>query len=106
MKVLAIIPARKGSKGIIGKNLINFSGKPLIQWSIEAALKSKVITDVVVSSDGDEILEYAEKNRDILTIKRPKELAEDTSKTAPVLLHALEELKHKNYDYLILLQPT
>ena len=106
MKVLAIIPARKGSKGIIGKNLINFSGKPLIQWSIEAALKSKVITDVVVSSDGDEILEYAEKNRDILTIKRPKELAEDTSETAPVLLHALEELKHKNYDYLILLQPT
>ena len=54
MKVVAIIPARGGSKGIPRKNLIKFLGKPLIQWSIEAALKSKVITDVVVSSDDTE----------------------------------------------------
>ena len=56
MKVIAIIPARGGSKGIPRKNLVNFLGKPLIEWSIEAALKSKYITDVVVSSDDDEIL--------------------------------------------------
>lgn len=106
MKVVAIIPARGGSKGISKKNLINFLGKPLIQWSIEAALKSKFITDVVVSSDDDEILEEAKKNKNVITLKRPKELAEDNSRTEPVLLHALENLKDKKYDYLILLQPT
>lgn len=106
MKVVAIIPARGGSKGILKKNLINFLGKPLIQWSIEAALKSKFITDVVVSSDDDEIIEEAKRNKNVITLKRPKELAEDNSRTEPVLLHALENLKDKKYDYLILLQPT
>lgn len=106
MKVIAIIPARGGSKGIPRKNLVNFSGKPLLQWSIEAALKSKYITNVVVSSDDDEILHEAQRNKEVLVIKRPLELAQDNSKTEPVLSHVLESLKEIKFDYLILLQPT
>ena len=106
MKVIAIIPARGGSKGIPRKNLVNFSGKPLMQWSIDAALKSTYITDVVVSSDDDEILNVAQVHKRVLAIKRPKELAQDNSKTAPVLTHVLESLKEVKYDYLILIQPT
>lgn len=106
MKVVAIIPARGGSKGIPRKNLVNFSGKPLIQWSIEAALNSKYITEVVISSDDDEILNLAQKNKGVLIIKRPLEFAQDNSKTEPVLIHVLESLKDVNFDYLILLQPT
>ena len=106
MKVIAIIPARGGSKGIPRKNLVNFSGKPLIQWSIDVALKSTYITDVVVSSDDDEILNVAQANEGVLAIKRPIKLAQDNTKTAPVLTHVLESLKEVKYDYLILLQPT
>jgi CMP-N,N'-diacetyllegionaminic acid synthase len=106
MKVIAIIPARGGSKGIPRKNLVNFSGKPLMQWSIDAALKSKYITDVVVSSDDDEILNVAQVNKEVLVIKRPVELAQDISKTEPVLTHVLDSLNGIKYDYLILLQPT
>ena len=105
MKVLAIIPARGGSKGIPKKNIINFRGKPLIQWTIEAALNSTSISNVIVSSDSDEILQIAENNKGVFTIKRPKELADDSSKTEPVITHVLENLKEE-FDYLILLQPT
>lgn len=106
MKVVAIIPARGGSKGIPRKNLVLFRGKPLIQWTIEAALKSKYISDVVVSSDDDEILKEANKINDVLMIKRPSELAEDNSRTEPVLKHIIDTLSLNNYDFLILLQPT
>jgi N-acylneuraminate cytidylyltransferase len=106
MKVIAIIPARGGSKGIPKKNLVNFLGKPLLQWSIEAALNSKYITDVVVSSDDDDILRISQKHKNVIPIKRPKELALDTSRTEPVLAHVIESLKGRTFDYLILLQPT
>lgn len=106
MKVIAIIPARGGSKGIPKKNLVNFLGKPLLQWSIEAALNSKYITDVVVSSDDDDILRISQKHKNVIPIKRPKELAIDTSRTEPVLTHVIESLKGRTFDYLILLQPT
>lgn len=106
MKVIAIIPARGGSKGIPKKNLVNFLGKPLLQWSIEAALNSKYITDVVVSSDDDDILRISQKHKNVITIRRPKELALDTSRTEPVLAHVIESLKGTTFDYLILLQPT
>ena len=105
-KVLAVIPARGGSKGIPKKNLVNFLGKPLLQWSIEAALNSKYITDVVVSSDDDDILRISQKHKNVIPIKRPKELALDTSRTEPVLAHVIESLKGTTFDYLILLQPT
>ncbi|WP_375241414.1 cytidylyltransferase domain-containing protein [Polaribacter sp.] len=106
MNVIAIIPARGGSKGIPRKNLVNFSGKPLIQWTIDSALESKYITDVVVSSDDDEILNEAQKNKQVFALKRPVELAQDTSRTEPVLTHVLDNLNEIKYDYLILLQPT
>ncbi len=106
MKVLAIIPARGGSKGIPNKNLIPFLGKPLLQWSVEAALGSDFITDIVVSSDNKAILEQAAKNEEVILINRPKELATDTSRVEPVMMHALEEMNKEKYDLLVLLQPT
>lgn len=107
MKVLAIIPARGGSKGIPKKNLVEVANKPLIQWTIEAALQSKSIDTVVVSSDDDEILEYAKSYHQLICIKRPSELARDNSVIEPVINHVLEVLDVENqYDYLILLQPT
>lgn len=106
MRVLAIIPARGGSKGIPRKNIINFREKPLIQWSIEAAVQSQVITDIVVSSDDNEILAVAARNKNINLLKRPAELAKDDTRTEPVLVHALNALQETNFDYFVLLQPT
>ena len=108
MKTLAIIPARGGSKGIPKKNLIPIGKKPLIQWTIEAALKSNFIDKIIVSSDDDEILEFASGFQEIITLKRPKNLSEDNTPTEPVILHALEELRvdANEYTHCILLQPT
>lgn len=107
MKVLAIIPARGGSKGILKKNLINVAGKPLIAWTIEAALNSKYIESIVVSSDSEEILKFSSTYENIINIERPVSLAEDSSPTEPVISHVLETLEDVDaYDYLILLQPT
>ena len=105
MRVIAIIPARGGSKGIPRKNMVDFHGKPLIQWTIDAALASSCITDIVVTSDSIEILEYVKKTPKIICIERPKELALDTTKTEPVIAHALAFIEQQ-YDYLIVLQPT
>ncbi|QOP40828.1 cytidylyltransferase domain-containing protein [Sulfurimonas marina] len=100
---LAIIPARGGSKRLPRKNILDLNGKPLITWTIEAGMKSKYIDKVVVSSDDDEILnkskEYGSK-----TIKRPNELATDTSTTFDTIKHTIENMEE--YDYIVLLQPT
>lgn len=108
MKVVAVIPARSGSKGIPNKNLVELGGKPLISWSIEAAIKSKCIDKIIVTSDGDDILEVASQYDEVVLVRRPEELAQDNTPTAPVIVHALNELTidQKSYDYLILLQPT
>jgi len=105
--ILAIIPARSGSKRLPGKNLIEFGGKPLIAWSIEAALQSKYLDDIVVSSDCDNILEISSEF-DIKTIKRPKSLATDSSSSSKVVSHVINTLKKKGqfYDFFVLLQPT
>ena len=105
MRIIAIIPARGGSKGIPRKNMVDFHGKPLIQWTIDAAVASSCITDIVVTSDSIEILEYVKKTPKIICIERPKELALDTTKTEPVIAHALAFIEQQ-YDYLIVLQPT
>lgn len=105
--VLAIIPARGGSKGLPRKNIIDLLGKPLIGWTIDASLKSKYITKTLVSSDDDEILDIAQQYKaDIL--KRPAELALDTTSSEAVVEHVMQELNNQNsvFDYLILLQPT
>jgi len=105
-KILAIIPARGGSKRLPGKNLIELLGKPLIWYTIEAAKNSKYIDKVVVSTDNLKIAEISKKYG-VEVIKRPKFLATDKSKSSDVVLHALEVLK-KNYvpDIFVLLQPT
>lgn len=100
---LAIIPARGGSKRLPRKNLLDLCGKPLIAWSIEAALKSKYISKVIVSSDDEEILNIAKEYKADF-IKRPDELASDTATTFDALKHTLENVG--KYDYVVLLQPT
>lgn len=106
MKVVSIIPARGGSKGLPGKNIIDLDGKPLIAWTIEASLKSKYITKTVTSSDDDKILEIAKQfGSEIL--KRPEELSLDTTPSEPVIEHVLKSIENiEEYDYLVLLQPT
>lgn len=106
-KIVGIIPARGGSKGIPRKNLYNFSGKPLIAYTIEAGLNSKYIDKVVLSTEDDEIAEVARKYG-AKVIKRPVELAQDKTKTAPVLVQVVEELKKQGYnpDIIVTLQPT
>lgn len=106
MKIVSIIPARGGSKGLPGKNIIELAGKPLISWTIEASLKSKYITKTIVSSDDNNILEISIKFG-VETIKRPNELALDTTPSEPVIEHVLKSIENfEQYDYLILLQPT
>ena len=107
MKVIAIIPARGGSKGLPKKNIISLGNKPLIAWSIEAALSSKFITNVIVSSDDTDILKVA-NNCGAQTHLRSASLASDNAKTEPVLVEVLSylESKNQNFDYLVLLQPT
>ncbi|ENT7330994.1 acylneuraminate cytidylyltransferase family protein [Campylobacter coli] len=100
---LAIIPARAGSKGIKNKNLVLLNDKPLLYYTINAAKNSKYIDKIVLSSDGDNILEYG-KTQGIDTLKRPKELALDDTTSDKVVLHALEF--YKDYENVILLQPT
>lgn len=100
---LAIIPARGGSKRLPRKNVLDLAGKPLIAHSIEAGLKSKYISKVVVSSDDEEILQISEKfGAD--TIKRPDYLATDTSSTFDAIEHTINSLE--KYNYIVLLQPT
>ncbi|MDU6115967.1 MAG: acylneuraminate cytidylyltransferase family protein [Paeniclostridium sordellii] len=107
-KILAIVPARAGSKGIKDKNITDLNGKPLIAYSIEAGLKSKYINKVVVTTDGEEIAKVAKEYGADVPFLRPKHLATDTSKSIDAVTHCIEQLKNQGheYDYIVLLQPT
>lgn len=107
-KILAIIPARGGSKGVPKKNIIEIFGKPLIQHSIECALNSKYIDKVIVSTEDIEIAEIAKKCGAYVPFLRIPELATDTSKTIDALVYTIKELEKlgEKFDYLVLLQPT
>ncbi len=108
MRVLAIIPARGGSKGVLRKNIQQVHGKPLLAYSIELGKQCKQIMDTVVSTDDDEI-EAVALSLGAFVIKRPKELASDVSDVADTVSHAILELKEKQnkiYDIIVLLQPT
>jgi CMP-N-acetylneuraminic acid synthetase len=106
VKIISIIPARGGSKGLPKKNILELAGKPLIAWTIESSLKSKYISKTIVSSDCDEILNISSKYGSEI-LKRPDELARDTTPTEPVVEHILQNIKDLgNYSYLVLLQPT
>lgn len=107
MKTIGVILARGGSKRLPKKNIMQMCGCPLIYYTIAAAKKSD-ITDVVVSSDDDEILRTAEKY-DTECIKRPSELAQDETPSFLALKHAVESIEHKKkikYEKVVLLQPT
>lgn len=103
-RILAIIPARGGSKGVPRKNIRDVGGKPLIAWSIDAARKSRYIDRIIVSSDDSEILQIARKYGADTPFIRPAELARDDTPGIEPVLHAIEELP--GYDYIVLLQPT
>ncbi len=106
--LLALIPARGGSKRLPKKNSLSFSGKPLIAWSIEAGLKSKYVDEVIVSTDDIEIAEISKKYGATVPFMRPIELASDTSSTIDVVRHAIEYCNHNvgKFDYIVVLQPT
>ena len=107
-KVLALIPARGGSKGIKNKNIADLCGKPLISYTIESAKNSKYIDDIVVTTDSRQIAEVSEKYGAEIPFIRPIELAGDTSKTIDAVIHAIDKLNElkRIYDVLVLLQPT
>ncbi len=108
LEILAIIPARGGSKGVPRKNIRLLVGKPLIAYSIEAALKSRYIDRVVVSTEDEEIAETA-RRWGAEVIRRPKKLARDDTPTIDVIIHVLDYLrKEEKYipDIVVLLQPT
>ncbi len=108
MKILAIIPARGGSKGIPHKNVYPLAGKPLLAWTIEAAKSVRLIDKIVVSSDDDKILSVA-KEYGAEAIKRPDEISGDDSPFSSLIFHALDFLKAEGEympDILIYLQPT
>ena len=103
-KILGIIPARGGSKGLPGKNIVDLAGKPLIWYTIKAAKASKFLDFFIVSTDGKDIEEVSKKYG-AMVIKRPKELALDDSPTVDAVYHAMDMLPEK-YDIIVLLEPT
>lgn len=107
-KVLYIIPARGGSKGIPGKNIKPMGGIPLICRSIDIARKFADDEDICVTTDSDEIINVVRQHGMEVPFKRPDYLATDTASSHDVLIHALDFYKERgvNYDWLVLLQPT
>jgi len=105
--IIAIIPARGGSKGIPHKNVCLLAGKPLITYTIESAQKSKYISNVFVSTEDPEIMQVAKRSGAEI-IERPTELAADNSPTIDTVIHALEYLETKKvtFDIVVLLQAT
>ncbi len=107
-RIVAMIPARKGSKGYPGKNIRPLAGKPLIAWTIERAKRSRYIDRIIVSTDSKKILQISKKYGAEVPFLRPRKLADDKSKGVDVAFHLLKWMKKNNdaCDILILLQPT
>ncbi|RZJ70865.1 acylneuraminate cytidylyltransferase family protein [Flavobacterium sp.] len=108
MRILGLLPARGGSKGIPGKNVKVLFGKPLLAYTALAASDSEKLTKTILSSDDDKIIEVAKNLGLSVPFKRPENLAEDASPTLGVILHALEFLEQlgETFDAVCLLQPT
>ena len=104
MKILGLIPARGGSKGILRKNVREIAGKPLIVWTIEAALASPQLDAVIISTDDEEIADVARRAGALVPFMRPHHLATDEAPGIAPVLHAMEEMP--DYDAILLLQPT
>lgn len=108
MRILGLIPAREGSKGIPGKNIRILGQQPLIAYSIKDGLAANYLTKVVVSTDGEKIAEIAKSYNCEVPFIRPKELAKDNTPSIDVVLHTLDffEQKGEIFDAVCLLQPT
>jgi len=106
--ILALVPARGGSKGLVGKNLYPIMGKPLLQYTLEEAQKSQHISQLMMSSEDKGINDFAQSLGVNVDYIRPASLAEDNTTTAQTVLHALDwlEKKGKLPDAIVLLQPT
>ncbi len=107
-KILAIVPARAGSKGLPGKNIKPLLGKPLIAYTLQQAKEATLVDTVFVSTDGEEIAAVALNNGIDVPFLRPARLAADTSSSADVVEHVLDyfESRQQQFDYLLLLEPT
>lgn len=108
-KILAIVPARGGSKGLPGKNIRPLLGKPLIGWSIEQAKASQYIDRIYISTDSQEIADTAKSYLEGQAIElRPPELATDTAPSSAFIAYTINKLKNEGetFDYIILLEPT
>jgi len=106
--MLAVIPARGGSKGVPGKNIKELAGKPLIVYTIEAALDSNIFEKVIVSTDSEEIADIAEKNGAEVPFFRPDDLSGDLVSSDDVIIHALDFYKQRKVEFnsVCKLQPT
>ncbi|MDZ4715820.1 MAG: acylneuraminate cytidylyltransferase family protein [Cytophagales bacterium] len=109
-RILGIIPARKGSKRVPDKNFRPFAGKPLFAHVVEAALQSKVLTDVALSTNHDQIIELASvQYKKLVCIRRPDELSSDTSPAIDFVHHTLRYFQSefdKTFDVVVILQPS
>ena len=107
-RVLAVVPARGGSKRLPRKNILMLNAKPLIAWSIEAGLNSKYVDRVIVSTDDQEIANVSKKWGADVPFIRPDELANDNATTVDTITHALNSVERTGeiYGYILLLQPT
>tara|TARA_R100001369_G_scaffold954_4_gene3273 strand:+ start:149272 stop:149964 length:693 start_codon:yes stop_codon:yes gene_type:complete len=108
LKILGIIPARGGSKGLKRKNILPLGKKPLLQYTLESAKNSKLLTKVILSSEDVEIIEVAKGLGLEVPFKRPDNLSQDTTTSLEVVKHALHYFKEKGelFDAVCLLQPT
>ena len=107
-RILAIIPARGGSKGIPKKNIIDLLGKPLLYYSVKSAKESKYIDKVIISTDDKEIAEVGKQLGADVPFLRPEEISGDKAKSIDAFIHAIKELEklEEKYDYILLLQNT
>lgn len=107
-RILALITARGGSKGLPRKNLLPLLGKPLVAWTVEQGCRCPIIDRVIVSTDDQEIAEVARRAGADVPFMRPAELAQDQSTSLDVVIHALDwcAAKRDLFDYLVLLEPT
>lgn len=107
-KLLTFIGARGGSKGLKDKNVLDFAGKPLISWTINASLQSKYLDYTLVSTDSEKIAEISSNYGAQVPFLRPASLSEDKSNIYDAIRHAVDWLKSNEifFDYVVLLQPT
>lgn len=108
-RIICIIPARKGSKGLPGKNKKLLLGKPLISWTFDVALEAKMFDRIWVSTDDEDVQKIALSHGIDVPELRPVELAQDSSPTKDVILHSLDRVKElydESFEHIVLLEPT